>query len=76
MKRKIGVAEFKTSCLRLLEEVQGSRTEIVITKHGRPVARLLPVDTEAPVLLDRMKGSIEIRADLIAPTGETWDADE
>jgi prevent-host-death family protein len=74
MRRQISVAEFKARCLRLLYEVQRSRKEILITKRGRPVARLLPADTEAPVLLGRMRGSIEIHGDLIAPIGEIWDA--
>jgi antitoxin (DNA-binding transcriptional repressor) of toxin-antitoxin stability system len=56
--------------------VQHSRKEILITKRGRPVARLLPADTEAPALLGRMKGSIEIHGDLIASIGEVWDAGE
>jgi prevent-host-death family protein len=76
MKQQIAAGEFKARCLRLLDEVQRSRKEILITKRGRPVARLLPADTEAPALLGRMKDSIEIRGDLIAPTGETWNADK
>ncbi|MGD0616921.1 MAG: type II toxin-antitoxin system prevent-host-death family antitoxin [Bryobacteraceae bacterium] len=76
MKQQIAAGEFKARCLRLLDEVQHSRKEILITKRGRPVARLLPADTEAPALLGRMKGSIEIHGDLIASIGEVWDAGE
>ena len=76
MKIQIAAGEFKAKCLHLLDEVQRSRQEIVITKRGRPVARLLPADAEVPVLFGRMKGSAEIRGDLVAPVGEKWDADE
>ena len=76
MKSHMGAGEFKAKCLHLLDEVQRSRKEIVITKRGRPVARLLPAEEDAPALFGRMKDSAELRDDLIAPTGEKWDADE
>ena len=76
MNTKIGAGEFKSKCLRLLDEVQRTRREIVVTKRGRPVARLLPADSWAPSVFGRMKGTIEIVGDIVAPTGERWDADE
>ena len=76
MKRQIAAGEFKAKCLHLLDEVQRSRKEILITKRGRPVARLVPADeTQAP-LFGRMKGTIEICGDIIAPAGERWEADD
>ena len=48
MKHQIAAGEFKAKCLHLLDEVQRSRQEILITKRGRPVARLLPVDEQPP----------------------------
>jgi prevent-host-death family protein len=76
MKTRIAAGEFKAKCLHLLDDVHRTRQEIVITKRGKPVARLLPADEGTPVLFGRMKGSAEIRGDLVAPTGEDWDADE
>jgi prevent-host-death family protein len=76
MKRHIGAGEFKAKCLHLLDEVHRSRTEIVITKRGRPVARLLPADDQAAAILGRMQGSADILGDLIAPLNENWNADE
>jgi len=75
VKRVIAAGEFKARCLALLDEVQESRVELVITKRGRPVARLLPVSDEVPILFGRMKGTGSINGDIIAPTGETWEAD-
>jgi len=76
MEQRIAAGEFKVKCLHLLDEVQRSRKEIVITKRGRPVARLVPADeTPAPVF-GRMKGTLEIRGDIISSTGERWEADE
>lgn len=76
MKTRIAAGEFKAKCLALLDEVQRNRKEIVITKRGRAVARLLPAEEEPPGVFGRMKGSVEILGDLIAPVGGRWEADE
>ncbi len=76
MKTRIAAGEFKAKCLALLDDVQRNRKEIVITKRGRAVARLLPAEEEPPRVFGRMKGSVEILRDLIAPVGQRWDADE
>jgi len=76
MKKAIAAGEFKAKCLHLLDEVQQTRQEIVITKRGRAVARLVPVEKEIPTLFGRMKGSGKILGDIIGPTGEVWEADQ
>ena len=43
MGKKIGAAEFKAHCLRILDEVERSRETVTITKRGRPVAEVHPV---------------------------------
>jgi prevent-host-death family protein len=73
--RKIGAGEFKAKCLHLLDEVQQSRREIVITKRGKPVARLVPVAEEQPTIFGRMKGTVKILGDIVSPTGEKWFAE-
>lgn len=75
MKRQIAAGEFKATCLAVLDEVQRERKEIVITKRGKPVARLLPVQDAVPEIFGRMKGTIDILGDIVGPTGEIWDAD-
>lgn len=77
MKREtIAAGKFKATCLGLLDEVQRERKEIVITKRGKPVARVVPVETEKPPkLFGRMKGSGMIIGDIISPIGEIWDAE-
>ena len=76
MKQIIAAGEFKAKCLHLLDEVQQTRKEIVITKRGRAVARLLPVEEDVPSIFGRMKGTGRIIGDIVAPTGEKWEADE
>ena len=73
---EIPAGEFKAKCLKLIDEVQQQRKEIVITKRGKPVARLVPLKTEIPDIFGRMKGTVKILGDIVSPTGEVWNADE
>jgi len=55
----VGSAEFKARCLELIDHVRESRAEYVVTNHGRPVARLVPVERPAAaVFIGSMKGSV------------------
>ena len=69
---QIGAGEFKAKCLHLLDEVQQSRQEILITKRGKPVARLVPIDEEQPTIFGRMKGTVKIVGDIISPIDD-WE---
>ncbi len=73
--REIGAGEFKTHCLQLIDEVSQSRVPIVVTKHGKPLARLVPYSAEAVSLFGCMKGTVVIRGDIVESTGEAWEAD-
>ena len=57
--RKVAAAEFKARCLELMDRVRETGTEYVITKHGIPVARLVPVVEPAPQsFFGSMKGTV------------------
>ncbi len=73
--KEVPAAEFKAHCLRLLDEVEKSGQALVVTKRGRPVARVMPISSRKVSLLGCLKGSIEICGDLVEPTGEAWEAD-
>ena len=76
--KHVAAAEFKANCLRLMDEVAQQRRPIIITKRGKPVARLVPIETEAIDLFGRMAGSIKICGDIINPiedAGWTGDAE-
>ena len=72
----IGAGEFKAKCLKLLDEVQTTKRAIVITKHGKPVATVIPYAPKGATPLGSMKGSIKIFGDIIGPTGEDWNAEQ
>ncbi|MFL5266654.1 MAG: type II toxin-antitoxin system Phd/YefM family antitoxin [Stellaceae bacterium] len=75
--RYVAAAEFKANCLRLMDEVAQQRRPIVITKRGKPVAKLVPVEPEPIDLFGRMAGTIKIVGDIINPIEDAgWTGDE
>ena len=76
METNIPDGEFKAKCLGLLDEVQRQRKEIVITKRGKPVAKLVPIkEQRRESFIGSMQGTMEIVGDIISPIDEKWDAD-
>ncbi|HMP72052.1 MAG TPA: type II toxin-antitoxin system Phd/YefM family antitoxin [Kiritimatiellia bacterium] len=72
----IAAGEFKKHCLKLMDQVQTGRQSILITKRGKPVAKLVPVDDPTAVpLFGCMKGRLHEAGDVVKPTGEAWHAD-
>jgi prevent-host-death family protein len=67
--------KFKAQCLRLMDEVRERHCEIVITKRGKPVAKLVPFEDKRPDIFGYMKGTVTILGDIVGPTGDIWDAD-
>jgi prevent-host-death family protein len=68
----IPAAIFKAECLRLMDQVAKTREPIVITKHGRPVAQLVPIAAEPRSLFGYMKDSVRTEGDVLAPLDVEW----
>ncbi len=73
---EIPAGEFKAKCLKLLDQVHQQHRQIVITKRGKPVARLMPLAVDMPDIFGRMKGTVEILGDIVSSAGEVWNADK
>lgn len=73
---KMGAGAFKAKCLSLLDEVEKRHIQLIITKHGKPMAKLIPIENKKFSLYGCMKDSVVIKYDIINSTGETWEADE
>jgi prevent-host-death family protein len=73
----IQAAEFKATCLQLMDHVKRTGEEFVITKRNRPVAKLAPItDEDLRPFVGRSRGVITAsREDLLAPVGEDWEVD-
>jgi prevent-host-death family protein len=69
--KQIPAAKFKAQCLSLLDRVD--QDGIVITKHGKPVARLIPFAADSASLIGALKTKVSIKGDILS-TGSRWDA--
>jgi prevent-host-death family protein len=70
-KLHIAAGDFKARCLALLDEVAETGEEIVITKRGKPVAKLAPIKPPKS-----LKGSILYQGDVISPIDDAWEVNE
>ena len=69
--KQIPATKFKEQCLSLLDRVD--EEGIVITKRGKPVAKLIPIRTESAELIGKLKGRLKVKGDVFS-TGLKWHA--
>jgi len=74
--KTMGAGEFKAKCLGILDEVQAKREPVVVTKNGRPVARMMPMPlNEQDPIFGFYRGNLEFPGDVISPvySDEEWE---
>jgi prevent-host-death family protein len=72
--KTIPAGEFKARCLTLMEDVRSTKRSLVITKRGKPVAKLVPVEEREDDFIGRLKGVFEVVGDLDADPPEKWES--
>lgn len=75
----IGVTAFKAQCLGLIDDVALGKSErIVLLRHNRPIAAIVPILEDDLELWGAMRGTVTVQpgVDLTEPMGEIWDAEE
>ena len=70
--RTIKASEFKATCLKLMDEVAETGEEIVITKNGEPVSRLVPYRERSGLWFGRDRDIIQIKGDIVSPMPSEW----
>lgn len=72
--KSIPAGKFKVHCLAIMDEVEAKRQPIVITKRGKPVAKLVPMENQKDDIFGFFKGKGKILGDVVAPafTPEEW----
>ena len=72
--KKMPAGAFKTNCLAIMDEVHAKHETVVITKHGKPVAKLVPVSNDADEIYDFLDGKGSITGDVVSPaiSPEDW----
>ena len=70
--KKISVSKFKAECLAILDHLESEGIEI--TKHGKTVAKVIPVEQQSSSLIGCMKGKIKKKGNMFS-TGIEWNAE-
>ncbi len=72
--KTMAAGAFKVHCLKVMDEVQSKRQVVLITKRGKPVAKLVPVEKEKDDIFGFFKGKIKINGDIVSPafSPEEW----
>lgn len=71
--KKIAAGEFKARCLTLMEDVRSTREALVITKRGKPVAKLVPADDDKDDFIGRLEGVFRVVGDIESPI-DGWES--
>ncbi len=68
--KTMAAAEFKARCLKVMDDVRATREAVIITKKGRPVAKLVPAETRPHDVLGCLAGILQVVGDIEAPVAE------
>ena len=74
MVEHIQAGKFKARCLKLMDKVHRTKKRIIITKRNKPIAQLVPIEEDKESLFGKMKGTVHILGDIVAPIDGVWDA--
>jgi prevent-host-death family protein len=74
--KKMAAGAFKTNCLAVMDEVHAKHETVVVTKHGKPVAKLVTVSTDTDEIYDFLGGRGSVTGDVVSPAiwPEDWGA--
>lgn len=72
----ITAGKFKAQCLQIVNEVNEKHIGYVITKHGKPIARIVPIDETPADYFGCLQNAISIKDNLLAPINDEWDAEK
>ena len=73
--KQIPAGEFKSKCLAIMDQVMHSGEPVVITKHGKPVVKLVPAERPADDIFGYMAGKVKVVGDIVGPITplEDWE---
>ncbi len=68
----MAAGNFKAHCLTVMDEVKAKRQPVLITKRGKPVVKVVPVDDKEDDIFGFLRGKLTITGDVIAPAIDDW----
>lgn len=76
MKKEVAITEFKSHCLEILKNLAKTKSPIVITKHNKPIATVLPFYQKKKSIFGSLQDKAEIKEDIVESTKEFWEAEK
>jgi len=73
--KQIPAGEFKARCLAIMDQASHGGEPVVITKHGKPVVKLVPAENRADDIFDYMAGKAKVIGDIVGPVtpADDWE---
>ncbi len=65
--KKVAAGAFKTNCLAIMDQVAAKRESVIITKHGKPVAKLVPLERDVDDIYNFLAGKGTVTGDVVSP---------
>ncbi len=72
--KTVAISEFKAKCLNLITKLDKTKKPMVITKNGKPVAKIIPFKSDNN--LETLRGKVKYYGDIISPIEEDWNAEK
>jgi prevent-host-death family protein len=72
--KTLAAAKFKAQCLALIDNIAQNHDSIIITKHGKPLVKVIPFDENKDINNKPLKGAATYIGDIISPIDEEWEA--
>jgi prevent-host-death family protein len=74
--KRMPAGAFKAQCLAIMDQVSESREPLIITKHGKPVVKLVPAENQTDDIFGYMAGRVKIVGDIVGPITplEDWES--
>jgi prevent-host-death family protein len=70
--KRMPAGAFKARCLSVMKDVQATGEPVIITKRGKPLVKVVPVENQTNSLLGFMKGKVKITGDIESPIPVQW----
>lgn len=72
--KTLAAAKFKAQCLALIDDVAQNREPIIVTKYGKPLVKVVPIDINKDINKKPLKGAATYIGDIVSPIDEEWEA--
>lgn len=69
----ISASKFKATCLELMDDLAARHAEIIVTKHGRPIVKIGPVNSTPPSPIGYLRGIVPAHGDIVSPDFAAWE---